>query len=254
MRKREKVSNPASPGQVGEIIARIAPLIDYTSDEVTAIMTKSGEVRFRREARKFLSKFKANRGGQLSADLIRWDGVYEKLFGQKPNLSQIAVPEMPEGFGPMRLVVVAREVLKWTDNHPLQGTQSALKRRFPCWQYVVDLDEAIVRNDRDPKNGSCAVWVRDVREADEEFANKSADDLAGENHLGITLIERQLLEIDYFLEHGEHLDVQNVTLCTGSRNRGDNVPSAHWIADKFYVGRCYSANRGPRLRSRRVWA
>lgn len=186
-------------------------------------------------------------------DLARWVGVYEKLFGRKPNLSEVRIPEKPEGFGPMRLIVVARELLEWTDNRPLEGVQEALKRHFPGWEYSADLDESITVNDRDLRNGSYAVWVRDVQEADEEFANKSADDLKAEGHTGITTLERQLLEADYFFEKGEHLDIVNVTLCSGSRYRYGFVPSARW-SDEFNVSWCNASLRNPFLRSRRVWA
>lgn len=189
----------------------------------------------------------------LEGDLARWSENYFKLFGQRPDLSRVRVPEKPEGFGPMRLIVVVRELVEWTGNRPLQGVQNALEKHFHCSQYDRDLDVAIPANDRDPRNGSYAVWVRDVREADEEFVNKSANDLKAEGHTGITMLERQLLEEDYFFEKGEHLDVTNLTLCTGSRYSGGSVPSAHWY-DKFNAYWYYSSYRYPHLRSRRVWA
>ena len=67
------------------------------------------------------------------------------------------------------------------------------------------------------------------------------------------MLERQLLEADYFFEKGAHLDVKNVTLCSGSRDRGGDVPGAGWL-DGFYVYWCYASSRRPALRSRRVWA
>jgi len=185
-------------------------------------------------------------------DLAGWERTYEKLYGKKPDFSSLVIPTRPEGFGPMRLIIVAREIVEWTDNCPLQGTQDALKKYFPCWQYESNLDETIPTSDRDPKNGSYAVWVRDVREADEEFANKSANDLKAEGHTGITVLERQLLEADYFFEKGEHLDPENVTMCSGSRVRGGCVPHAIWYG-KFCVRWCNSTYRYPGLRSRRVW-
>ena len=189
----------------------------------------------------------------LSPDLLRWEANYEKLFGYKPNLSELVIPEKPEGVGAVRLIVVVKEIVGWTENHPLQGTQETLKKHFTCWQYADDFDKSVSTNDRDPRKGSYAVWVKDVREADEENANKSADDLKAESHTGITTLERQLLEADYFFEKGEHLDLQNVTLCTGSRDRDGRVPYARWFGE-FRVRWCHSTDRDPPLRSRRVWA
>ena len=188
------------------------------------------------------------------ADLLRWETVYGKLLGlkQKPELSGIRIPEKPEDVGPVRLIVVVRELVEWTDNRPLQNTQEALKEHFPAWEYA-NLDDSITVNDRDPKNGSYAVWVKDVREADEENADKSANDLKAENHTGITVLERQLLEADYFFEKGEHLDQQKITLCSGSRDRVGHVLRAGWNC-RFFVSWYRPSNRDPNLRSRRVWA
>ncbi|MBI2086808.1 MAG: hypothetical protein HYT69_01400 [Candidatus Zambryskibacteria bacterium] len=199
---------------------------------------------------RFLNSLKPSIG-----DLARWEANYKKLFEERPDLSQVRIPEKPEGVGPVRLLVCAKELIEWTENHPLEGVQEALKKHFRGWEYTDDLDADITMNDRDPRNGSYAVWVKDVREADEEFANKSAGDLKAEGHTGITELERGLLEGDVFLEKGEHLDRENVTLCTGSRRRDGLVPSGHWGArDGFDVDCCDSARRLPRLRSRRVWA
>ena len=189
-----------------------------------------------------------------TGDLDRWMLNYEKLFGHKPNLSEIVIPPKPEDVGPVRLIVVVKEIVGWKENYPLQGTQDALGKHFPCWQYANDLDRSIPTNDRDPRKGSYAAWVKDVREADEENANKSANDLKAENHTGITTLERQLLEADYFFEKGEHLDRENITLCTGSRSADGNVPGAGWGGGRFGVCWCGSTNRRSNLRSRRVWA
>ncbi len=187
------------------------------------------------------------------ADLLRWKIVYHKLFGHDPDFSVIDIPSKPEGFGPMRLIVVAKELFEWTDNKPLEGVQEALKKHFPGWEYADDLDADIPHHDRDSHNRSYAVWVRDVREADEEFANKSANVLMSEGHPGITLLERLLLEADYFFEKGEHLDQENWTLCSGSRYRDGCVPGADWCGGGFGVGWCEASDRGSGLRSRRVW-
>ena len=187
------------------------------------------------------------------SDIERWENNYQKLFGKKPGLFSVRIPEKPEGVGPVRLIVVAKELIEWTDNKPLEGVQEALKKHFSGWEYSDDLDLDITVNDRDPRNGSYAVWVRDVREADDEFANKSADDLKAEGHTGITTLERQLLEADYFFEKGEHLDRSNVTLCTGSRYRDGLVPRGSWH-DRFRIIWYSPSSRNSYLRSRRVWA
>jgi hypothetical protein len=259
MSKREKVpvARPASPGQVGEIIARIAPRIDYTSDEVEAI-TKNKKVgeRFNREISATLAKFKFHNvaAAALGVDFERWAGNYQKLFGRRPNLSRLEVPARPEGVGPVRLVVAAVEIVPWTLGRLLQGTLDAMTDHFPIWQCVVDLDGSVTENDRDPHRGTYALWVRDVREADVEFANMSADTLKVDNHPGITLLERLLMEFDYWGERGEHMDQENWTLCSGSRYNNGDVPDAYLRGGEFTINKSHASRVISHLRSRRVWA
>lgn len=256
MPQRDKV--PATIGQVGEIAGALIGEMNFTKDEAKVIIGKMGA--FRRNVRRFYLQYRNTGATEPSLNLLRWETVYGKLFGlkQRPDLSEIHIPEKPEGVGPTRLIVVAHEIIEWSDNHgSLQGVQETLKEHFPCWQYADNLDKAISVNDRDPRNGSYAVWVKDVREADEEYSNKSADDLKAGNHTGITLLERQLMEADYFFEKffekSGHLDQENVTLCSGSRDRNGLVPCTGWRSDEFFVYWYDATDRYSYLRSRRVW-
>lgn len=78
-----------------------------------------------------------------------------------------------------------------------------------------------------PKQISTRHFAKNI-EADEEYKNMSANDLDEKGVKGITLRERLLMEIQYFKETGNHLDVDNVTLCSGSRDSGGDVPSVYW--------------------------
>lgn len=102
--------------------------------------------------------------------------------------------------------------------------------------YTDDLDKNVPTNDRDPvKNGDYLVKFLKTIEADPELKNKSAETLANEKVKGITLLERLLLELGYFLATGNHLDIENITLCTGSRYSGGSVPSVYWSAGNRWV-------------------
>jgi len=85
------------------------------------------------------------------------------------------------------------------------------------------------------KNGTYAIWVRDRVEADEEHKNKSAKDLANGNISGETLLERLLHELKYFLETSKHLDLTNITLCSGSRDSDGSVSDVGWRGDRLCV-------------------
>jgi len=145
-----------------------------------------------------------------------WQSLYKELFGLDKDFSNLQIPQQPEGF--TRLIVVAQGM---TPNRVF----NKIKELMSAWKYTDNLDEvvSIRKADRD-----YAIWVRDRVEADEELKNKSANDLQKENVNSITLEERLLLELKYFRETGKYLDVQNVTLCAGSRRPGGRVPGVFW--------------------------
>lgn len=109
------------------------------------------------------------------------------------------------------------------------------EKKFRCWRNSHDLDQVIVHNDRDSRKDAYVIRVRDRIEADEEYANWSANKLQEQQIACITLTERLVLELAVFLISGQHLDVQNLTLCAGSRNTNGSVPSACWHDSRFKV-------------------
>ena len=119
------------------------------------------------------------------------------------------------------------------------------KDKFPVWSYWDDkeLDEDFPK----PKTATTR-YFKKVVEADEENANKSANELKQEDQ--ITIRERILMELAYFEETGGHLDKDNWTLCAGSRDRDGNVPRACWGGDGFDVYWYDPTNRNPSRRSR----
>jgi hypothetical protein len=120
--------------------------------------------------------------------------------------------------------------------------------------YVDDLYTAVPKNDRDTSKGSYIIGFARNVEADEENKGKSARKLAEEGHKGITFLERLLLELAYFLATGKrlHLDVQNITMCAGSRDFDGHVPSVYWHSDlaTVYVNRYDLDDAYGNLRSR----
>jgi len=238
MRKHEKV--PATQKQYGELAGALIGEMNFSKDEETALIGRLGG--FRRQVREFYAQFQDR--VELSSDLVGWNSVYEKLFGKVPNWDGVIVPAKPEGFGPSRLIAVPQDICEWTNNKPIQGTFNALVKYFPCRQYASELDRMVDNNVRAPQMGSYAVWVKDVREADDTFDTESV--------VGITLLERELLEADYFFEHGEHLDPQMVTRCSGSRYSDGDVPRVDWIVSGFSVDGCDASRRSSALRSRSV--
>lgn len=169
----------------------------------------------------FLDHQDVSDGNQLSD--INWQKVYEALgmsaewerfsqtFTGNKNSNLWSIPVL-KGVTPNKVVKALRKLGVTVD------------------LYCEDLDRAVPTNDRDPNNGSYAISFRKTIEADPELASKSADDLKKEGTKGITLLERLLLELGYFLATGRHLDIENWTLCSGSRGSVGRVPYVLWDA------------------------
>lgn len=180
-------------------------------------------------------------GQEQMEEWIEFYGSY--FFAPELSLSRVKIPVQQPGLD--RLIVVVKDL---TQN---QG-YDACARQFPCWRYADDLDKAIPHNDRDPKNGAYAVWVRDRVEADEENKNLSADQLTQQKIASITNLERMLYELKYWDETGEHLDQRCWTLCSGSRYSDGSVPFAYWGGGKFRVNWYNPGSHYGTLRSRSV--
>jgi len=170
-----------------------------------------------------------------------WTKFYKEYFGIIVDLFDLRVPTKVKGFD--RLIVIPRGV---TLN---QVWEVCKKKHFKCWTSS-DLEMAGVLSDRDPKDGTYAIWVIEAVEADEEMKNFSANDLKKNGTKGVTLLERLILELKYFSETGKHLDVLNLTLCSGSRGSGGDVPSVGWGGGGLEVGWAGLGSSGPGLRSR----
>lgn len=156
--------------------------------------------------------------------LSDWERFYKKHFGMDRDfLSGLRIPERKEGF--TRLIVVAQGMTP-------EKIFAKVKSAMPAWKYWGNLD-GIVSDRR--ADHDYAIWIRDRVEADEELKSRSANDLKKEGIPGITLEERLLYELKFFEETGKHLDVQNITLCAGSRSPDGSVPSVHWGGDEAHV-------------------
>lgn len=122
------------------------------------------------------------------------------------------------------------------------------KKLFPIWMYNESQLDKIVSD----RKGDYTVYFKNVQEADEENKNLSANDLKEKGVKGITLEERLMLEIEYFKKTGEHLDIYNITLCSGSRLVDGDVPYVGWNSGsrKVYVLWYSSVDHHDYLRAR----
>ena len=173
-----------------------------------------------------------------------WQKFYQDFCDLETDFSQAGVPDpvgdftlvlgIPEGLTPNRIY-------------------EPCARHFKCWRYADDLDAIITHNDREPTK-SYFIKVRDRQEADEELKNLSANDIKTRCLTTETLTERLVHEAVYYYRTGEHLDVSNITLCSGSRNQDGSVPDVDWrrLFGRVHVSCYFSGGSSGILRSRQV--
>lgn len=156
-----------------------------------------------------------------------WRKFYQKFFSLDLNVADVRIPDAPAE-GDWRLIIVSRGLT-------LNQVYDRMITRFKCGKYANDLDASVTKNARDTKE-TYAIWVRKGVEPDEKYLGKSTNQADPDMKIGMTLLERMLLEIAYFDETGEHLDVVGWTRCTGSRNSDGRVPSMYWGDGGVHVG------------------
>jgi len=139
--------------------------------------------------------------------LVNWQAFYHNL-GINCDLSDIRIPDDPGGFG--RVIIMAQGITP-------QLAYDLCAKNFPCWKYTNDSLDKIVTSERTTKDGPYAIRIRDRIEADEELRNRSYNDLKKQGIIGITLEEREIYELKFFKETSKHLDIEKITLCSGSR-------------------------------------
>lgn len=176
-------------------------------------------------------------------EIGRWQKFYEKVFGEDVDFSNVSIPKKPgENWW---LIILAKGMT-------LEKLFQKCREKFGVWKWTEDNLDKIVISDRTSKDGHYAIWVRANIEADEEFKNLSANQLKKQSHKGITLEERLVLELFYFWKTKKHLDIQNWTLCSGSRCADGRVPNVHWDGDKMRVSRYDSDDVRDYLRARQA--
>lgn len=170
-----------------------------------------------------------------------WQKFYKEVFGLTVDFSSVKLADDPGGFG-WEVVV--------TKGLTLNQVWTKCRERFNCYSYLGDdLDQTVPKNDRQATE-NYAKRFRDRVEADEENKNLSANTLIKRKVQGITLLERLLLELWYHWTTGKHLDIQCVTLCTGSRHRYGSVPTVYWSGCQLEVDNCGPGSSGDNLRAR----
>lgn len=233
--KKQVVEKNMTPGQIKDFISALV-------QEVPVALPYNAKGRILKDVRKLFAFAVVN----LYADVVlEWEQFYLKHFQKAYEFSQLLISDCPgENW---RLLIIVDLLL--------EQLYAKMKELFPCLRWTdKDLDKLVNWNERDAKNGAYAIWVRSGVEADKEYKNHSANKIKELNIATETLAERMIHGLKFFDERGEHLDIKYVTLCSGSRYSGGDVPSIGFNPGSGGVvvswddpGRAY-----PHLRSRQI--
>lgn len=171
-----------------------------------------------------------------------WQEFYRKHFRLAVDFSDVQIPDDLGGFD--RIIFIPKGL-------KLNDVVKAMKKCFPVWSYIDDLNKDVIENIRQ-SDRNYAIRIRERVEADEELKSLSANQLKQQGVNCMTLLERLVLELKYWSETNQHLDVSNITLCAGSRNRPGRVPHVHWDADdsKLRIDWCNPALAHDHIRAR----
>ncbi len=158
-----------------------------------------------------------------------WQSFYKDHFDIEVDFATITIPEKPLE-GSWRLIFIAKSL---TMNQVL----AAMRTQFKAWTSYADddINKAVTKNVRTATH-SYAIWVRDSIEPDEQYLGQSTEQADPNSTVGMTLLERMILELKYFKETGQHLDIKGGTLCTGSRTTNGHVPRVRWHPGGQWVG------------------
>ena len=230
----------ATGGQIKELASALVEAIPRGLSFEDAQYWIGKKNKLASEMRKILVR---SNGNEHSEAISSWENFYRDYFGLNIDLSVVSVSKKPIE-GKWRLLVIA--------DITLETLYAKCKGLFPCWLWTNDnLDKKVIYNERDAKNGAYAIWARDEVEADEKYKNLSANQIKGMNIKTETLAERLIHELKHFKETGKHLDIKNITLCSGSRYSDGSVPFVDWSDDdKLYVYWYFPDDSSDNLRAR----
>ena len=172
-----------------------------------------------------------------SEDSIRvdWTKFYQEYFGLSVDLSNVSIPKDSTGEF-IRVLFVPKGLIfeQIKEAYHRQG----LSLRTTGYDYTTVIpnqawyDYCEFKNTREPDSISYAIRCLDQQNADEEFCNRSYDQVKAGQADCMTVVERLIFGLKFYSEtQGRHLDDDSVlTRCDGSLAfNGREVPCIGYV-------------------------
>ncbi len=180
-----------------------------------------------------------------------WQLFYKEIFDIELDIKDLIIPQLSES---------QKEKFKWLIIMPQGLTIDTIwnkikeKMKTDPAGDLPPLDKS--KSIRTTENKSYSIWVKDNIEADPDLLHLSAEQIEASTINPITLEERLILELFYYLYENlsEHLDEINTTLCVGSWGLNGRVPCVRWFPEgqELYVGWYFVSDANGDLRCREV--
>jgi hypothetical protein len=218
MAKHQTVQHALSSNEIFEIGAMLQQAFPRNLDAEKV----RADLKNKSALSRALGKFFAERyaAQPAFAGTASWIDFYRRIFGKEIDLLDLHISAKPT-YDCWPIVIVPGLI---TNN---DAFDACIKMLGAAWRYTDDLNTVIDVVNR-PKT-SYVVWVKATVEADPDFASVSAESIKERRLNTLTLLERLVLELMHFDETKQHLDVENWTLCAGSRYADGSVPCVYWL-------------------------
>ena len=178
--------------------------------------------------------------------LADYEKYFRKIHDLKTDFAGIRIPEVDDIDFPW---FVCRP-----ENFFAERAYNGGKELYPKWKWT---DESLgdVLDLSFGRDGNVEPHIARFRanwEADEDLANLSANQIAEKNINTACLTERLILGDFLFWKFKKHLDMNNITLCAGSRYSDGSVPDVSWSGGGLEVNWYSPGRHYDYLRSRRA--
>ena len=207
-------------GVPGNVLGRLADLMHKLQH---GIITS-------RQLDKFLKGKNPFEGLDYSSILNEWEKYFWKIHQLKVDFAGVAIPEADDDDFPWFVCT--------PEDFSTERAYSGGKQLYDKWKWTNKaLDDVLdLSFGRDSQKDPYIVRFHANWEADKVLKNLSANAIAEKQINTSALKERLLLEDFLYWKHKKHLDVKNITLCSGSRYSDGDVPGVDWDDDSGKLG------------------
>lgn len=174
---------------------------------------------------KFLKGENPFEGLDYSLILNEWEKYFYKIHQLKVDFAGVRIPEADDDDFPWFACI--------PENFSTERAYSGGKKLYDKWKWTDRvLDDVLdLSFGRDSQKNPYIVRFHANWEADENLKNFSANTIAEKQINTSTLKERLLLGDFLYWKHKKHLDIENWTLCAGSRYSDGYVPRVYCSPD-----------------------